>query len=149
MNINVRPFKAEDISKILADGIIECGVKSSGNEFIKRISKEYEADGLSMTVTLDDQIMGCGGVALFWKGVGELWAMFSRDIIKYPIETVKQTKRALQKIMDDNDLHRVQCYVRSDLTAQGFVETLGFKAEGVAEKYTHDKVDCTLYSIVR
>jgi len=149
MNINVRPLKAEDIKVILQGGIIECGVKSSGNECIDKLSKEYEDGGTSITVTLDDKIMGVGGVGIFWQGVGEVWAMFSPEIAKYPIETVKRTRTALNKIIHDYNLHRVQCYVREDLTAQGFVKALGFKEEGVAKKYTHDKVDCTLYSIVR
>jgi len=149
MNIWSRKFQATDMKHILTEGIIECGLQTTGNEYLHQIAIDYEEAGLSVTVLLDEKIMGCGGVTLFWPGVGEMWAMFSPDVTRYPIETVKQTLRALNRIIEDNKLHRVQCYVRSDLVSQGFVKALGFKEEYVAKKFTHDKKDCTFYSIVR
>lgn len=146
----IRPFKASDMIWIVDDGIKEYGLKSLGNNNIKELAENREENGQCITGVVDDRIIGCGGIDLMWPGVGEVWVLLSYDTDKCPVRAYEVIRDGLKKLIDDNDLWRVQAWGRIGFAkAHTLFRHLGFKPEGLARKYTHDKVDCILYSIVR
>ena len=146
----VRPFKASDMVWIVENGVKEYGLKILGNDNIRELAEDREANGQCITGVTNDAIVGCGGIDLLWPGVGEVWVLLSYEVDKYPIRAYEVIRDGLKKLIEDNDLWRIQAWGRIGFDkAHILFKHLGFKPEGIARKYTPDKVDCILYSIVR
>ena len=146
----IRPFRAEDMMTIINEGTKEQGIKYYGHGTLEELAQQTEEDGLSMTGYVNDEIVGCGGIRKLWDGVGEVWLMLSPKTALYPTKTYECIREGLQKLIDENDFVRLQAWGRIGFAkAHTLFKHLGFKAEGIARKYTPDGVDCILYSIVR
>ncbi len=147
MKRETRPFKAEDMLKIISGETKEYGLDMYSNE---DIAKQTEKDGLSITGLVDGVIVGCGGIRKMWEGVGECWLILSPDVDKYATSAYICIRDGFEKLMKENDFIRLQAWGRMDFPkAHTLFRHLGFKAEGTARKYTPDGVDCIIYSIVR
>lgn len=106
--------------------------------------------GPSFSGVVDGKVVGCGGVRILWNGVGEAWAIFSKDIIKYPKEAYYYINKFLHIIIKDQNLHRVQAYVRTDVNiAVKYIENLGFKRESMMKKFSYDKKDYYMYVLLK
>ncbi len=146
----IRPFRAEDMMTIINEGTKEQGIKYYGAGTLEELAQQTEDDGLSITGIVNDEIVGCGGIRKLWDGVGEVWLMLSPKTALYPTKTYECIREGLQKLIDENDFVRLQAWGRIGFAkAHTLFKHLGFKAEGIARKYTPDGVDCILYSIVR
>lgn len=145
-----QPFKAEDMIKIIETGVKEFNLKAQGTEELWELAREREKNGMCLTGVVNDEVVACGGIDLMWKGVGEVWLMLSPETDKYPIGTYEIIRDGLDKLIKDNKLHRVQAWGRIGFDrAHTLFKHLGFKADGIAPKYTPDAVDCILYSKVK
>ncbi len=146
----IRPFKAEDMMALLADGIMECGITTTGNEALETLSHEREANGRGYSYFIDGHIAGCAGLELLWPGVGDLWLMLGSNAKEKPITTVRNVRKYLHVFIEENGLWRVQTTGRVDFPeANRLIEMLGFKRHtDVLEKYGPDKSDYYLYSMV-
>ncbi len=146
----IRPFRAEDMMLIIEMGTKEEGIKYYGHGTLEELAQQTEEDGLSMTGYVNDEIVGCGGIRKLWDGVGEVWLMLSPKTALYPTKTYECIREGLQKLIDENDFVRLQAWGRIGFAkAHTLFKHLGFKAEGIARKYTPDGVDSILYAIVR
>ena len=146
----IRPFRAEDMMTIINEGTKEKGIKYYGAGTLEELAQQTEEDGLSMTGYVNDEIVGCGGIRKLWDGVGEVWLMLSPKTALYPTKTYECIREGLQKLIDENDFVRLQAWGRIGFAkAHTLFKHLGFKAEGIARKYTPDQVDSILYAIVR
>ena len=146
----IRPFKAEDMIKIAEVGIKEYGLKIKTNGQMKELAESREANGQCLTGVTNDVIVGCGGIDLMWTGVGEVWLIMSYEVDKYPLRAYEIIRDGLAKLIEGNDLFRVQGWCRVDFAqAHSLFKHLGFKAEGIAKKYTPDGADCILYAKVK
>ena len=144
--LNVRPMKAEDMLKVIEDGLIECGI--TVNDDVRKLAEERERQGQAFTGFLGDDIVGCAGIDMFWKGMGEVWAMFRN--MEHGHSSIRVIRNGLDVLIGQNNLHRAQCHIRCDFPkAVKLVEFLGFEREGILKKYTHDRVDCYVYAITR
>lgn len=146
----IRPFLAQDMIEIVESGTKENNLKLYGNTNLEELAEETEKDGLSFTGIVNDEVVGCGGVRVLWPHVGEVWMMLSPKVNSYPVATWENIKDGFEKIIEENDFARLQGWCR-----KGFVKAhtvfrhLGFEPEGMARKYTPDKCDCILYSLVK
>ncbi len=146
----VRPFQAEDMLFLINDGIKEKGIQYYGAGTLEELAQQTEDDGLSMTGFVNDMIVGCGGIRKLWDGVGECWLMLSPQTNIYPVKTYKCIRDGFQKVIDESDFHRIQAWGRIGFTkAHTLFRHLGFKPEGIARKYTPDKVSCILYALIK
>jgi len=145
-----RPLKAEDMIWVIENGVKEFGLKCMSNARIRELAEAREANGQCITGIVNDEIVGCGGIDLLWKGVGEVWLTLSYEVDKYPKRAYEVIKEGLEKLIKDNGLWRIEAWGRLDFPqAHTLFRHLGFKPEGKARKRTPDKVDCLLYAIVR
>ena len=145
----VRPFLAEDMLSIIADGTKENGLKYYGAGTLEELAQQTEDDGLSVTGIVNDEIVGCGGIRKLWNGVGEFWLMLSPITNLYPIRTYECIRDGFEQLIEENDFVRLQAWGRVGFTkAHTLFRHLKFKPEGIARKYTPDGVDCILYAIV-
>lgn len=106
--------------------------------------------GPAFSGIMNDKIIGCGGVRIIWDGVGEAWALFSEDINRYTKEAYYYINKFLNIIIKDQNLHRVQAHIRTDVPVFArYIENLGFKREAVLEKFDTDKQDYYLYALIK
>lgn len=119
------------------------------------VTKNFEGltlDGWCKTGVCDGEILGVGGVVVFWPGVGEGYYCLSGHVADHKIEAVLCIKQMIELSFKELVLHRLQTTIRKDFKqAIKLVEHAGFILEtpnGMA-KYTQEGIDSYLYSIVR
>jgi hypothetical protein len=145
-NVELVPFKTYHVNAFddnegelvyLGDGL-EDSLQLNANE------------GPGYTGLYKDSVIGCGGVRLFWKGVGEAWGIYPGSFHRNIREVFYYTKTMLGVIIEKNDLRRVQATARADLPCtQNWLRHLGFKIEGRMNNYCPSGHDTFLYSITR
>lgn len=145
-----RPFIAEDMTTIIAEGTKEEGIKYYGHGTLQELAQQTEEDGLSMTGIVEDKIVGCGGIRKLWTGTGEVWLMLSPQTSTYPIRTYECIRDGLQQLIDENDFRCLMAYGRIGFAkSHTLFRHLGFKPKGKIERYTPDDVDCIIYALIQ
>lgn len=92
--------------------------------------------GPAWTVLYDGRIVCCYGIAPVVKGCGEAWMMMSDEAKARPLVVLRTAKRIFQTIFTSGTYRRIQAMVLADdRQHRNWVEHLGFKVEGVMEKY--------------
>ena len=128
-------------------------------EYVKANAREANCNlypsGLSeyaVTGWYDGRIFGAGGATIFWEGVAEVWLIYTKETEKFPKEAFTALKTMLNKLIEDNDLKRIQLTVRADYPIGiRFAEALGFHNEtpNGMEKYQPDGTDSYLFAMTR
>ena len=134
--ITVTPFKYEDAFAI----------EENPTDEFKDAMRRHEADGTALTLKVGDEVMSCGGVMIMSQGVAEIWTLNGPLIKKYPIEFHKFILDCRDKFEKKFNLVRMQAPVQSDIPMNiKWIESLGFKQEGLMRKYWGGKDFC-MYS---
>ena len=150
MSIEVKKFRAEDMLWVISHGVLEAGLKAQPDDEMKAVAKEREESGKCITGWVDDEIIGVAGIDMLWKGCGDIWLMLTPAIYKNVREGYRCIRDGMKKLIDDNNLRRVQSYGRVDFAAcHNHFAHLGFEVEGMAKGYTSDGVDCIMYAKVK
>lgn len=101
----------------------------------KNIS-ETLAKGPAFTGLIDEEILACGGIIPFWKGVGEAWVVTSHFVCEYPLFFAKTIWRKLNGLIILMNLERIQTVVDAEnIVSRKWVERMGFVNEGPMRKY--------------
>jgi len=100
----IRPFRAEDMIWIIEDGVKEYGLKVLGNDNIKELAENREANGQCITGIVNDRIIGCGGIDLMWEGVGEVWALLSYETDKHTVMAYRIIRDGLKKLIESGKI---------------------------------------------
>jgi hypothetical protein len=118
--------------------------------FLEGVRRRLKGEGLSLSVRHQGRLLACGGVHLFFPGVGEAWFQPTPLSRRHPKATWAAVTRWLPEAMNLLGLWRVQCAVRTDFPeACRFVEHLGFVREGVMVRFDPAGQDAALYALVR
>jgi hypothetical protein len=114
---------------------------------MEEAASQYIEIGPAVTITTDDgEIVVCGGVAVYSPGVGEAWMFSSDAILRYPLGTTKLARGVIEDAERTCNLHRVQALcVATVPMAERWLKALGFKYEGLMEKYGVNKEDYLRY----
>lgn len=92
------------------------------------------------------KIVACAGIHEFWPGYGLSWAFVSDTVKPYMTSLVLLVRRFLQI----SPFHRIEAAVDVNFKdGHRFIRALGFEKECVMRKYSSDKRDHVLYSIVK
>jgi len=141
----VLPFKTEHLDKleIRVPGLVGIDIGKAYEEIPK-----YNSAGPTFSAFSDDGLLiVIAGVAIIWEGVGVAWSVPSIYVDDYKVGFHKAIKEYLEKIIEENYLHRVQCFVHKDYTvSQKWLKRLGFHSEGLLEKFGWDKADYYIYA---
>jgi hypothetical protein len=98
-----------------------------------------EGSGPAFSVFKGKELIGCGGIGLYWSGVGEAWLILSDKVSQYPFSLHRIVCKALEDIIREEHLHRVQTVVPyGHARARKWIERLGFEYEGMMPKYGPD-----------
>jgi RimJ/RimL family protein N-acetyltransferase len=148
-DITFRPYKWQDVIGLLKDPN-ERGLINQKDAI--KWAKLNETEGVGYTALLEGEIIGCGGIRIYWKGVGEAWAIYPRRVGKMRLDH-RLAKEKLYEMIEDNDLKRIQSTPRCDWQESvTYSKWLGFKIEGKMRKYfpiNGDLVDCYMMSIIK
>lgn len=147
--IIIRPYKWQDALELLKDPN-EKGLKNQKGAI--RWAKLNETEGVGYTAVCDGKIIGCGGIRIYWEGVGEAWAVYPRKVGQMHLDP-QIAKKKLYEMIEENKLKRVQSTPRCDWPeGLTYSKWLGFKVEGKMRKYLPDNgelVDCFMMSIIK
>ncbi len=88
------------------------------------------------TFLYDGVPLVCGGVLLYWNGVGEIWLHGSADVAKHPAAVFRLALRLVKEWTQQFHLHRIQITVDEGFPASArFAKALGFTLESRMERY--------------
>lgn len=91
---------------------------------------------MAFTLLYDNQPIVSGGVFPLWFGVAEGWVLASKDIFKHKIKAASLIKKRTDLICQNNKIYRLQTTVKENFEmGLKFAKFLGFKNEGLMEKY--------------
>jgi len=112
---------------------------------------ELQQKGWSYTLVENGHIICCAGIVNMWPGVGEAWFIASGKIHANVRPFIRFAKTdVMQKVVEENDLWRVQAVCKSDWpAAQKFAAFMGFEPEGVMRKYGPEGMDYIRVAWVR
>ena len=146
----IRKFVAEDMIFIIERGVKEFGLKAMADDHIRELAQAREDNGQCITGVVKDEIVGCGGIDIMWPGVGEVWVLLAYDIGIYSMAAYEVIQDGLKKLIEDNNLRRVQAWGRVGFDASHTLfRHLGFVPEGIARKYGYDGEDFILYALIK
>lgn len=118
------------------------------DENVAKRFNDVKLTGWAKTVAYNGDILGVGGVVVYWPGVGEAWLFLSKHVIEHKLKAAFYVRSMMQTSIEELNLHRLQCTVRADFhKAIKMVERVGFLREGVMKAYTEDKIDTYMYGI--
>ena len=104
--------------------------------------------GSAFTLWSDGPV-ACGGVAVHWPGVGELWMLRGSCASDHPVSMVKAARGVVEDAVTRFNLHRIQAAVEEqDRRALMFIESLGFVFEGRLRAYGPGKEDHLMFARV-
>jgi hypothetical protein len=104
-------------------------------------------DQNTYTAEVDGEVMVLGGIITLWSGVGEGWVILSKNCNKTPVLIYSCIKNVFKQLIKAGEFWRIQAIVRTDFPQSiKMIEHLGFKREGLLEKYCPDKCDAYMYA---
>ncbi len=125
--ISVVEFKAEDLPAICADPVDP----EITLEFAERWAVECER-GLSYTGMLDGSPIGMIGIIINRAGVGNVWAIFNRRILKHKKTVLRSIRVMLEEYILPAAPMRLRALAKVDFPASHILlEHLGFKRKGL------------------
>jgi len=109
--------------------------------------QKEKLNNFTYTLVVNSEVIAVFGLKQMWTGVAEIWALTSELVHKYPVHFHKECLKLIKTHGDVLELHRVQCSVRADYPeGLKWIESMGFKKEGLMEKYGPNKMDYYLYA---
>ena len=117
---------------------------------IEKAAKDYvdlPLSGYARTAVVDGDVIGVGGVVVYWKGFGEAWVILSEKANDHKVEMVLCIEKFIEEAIAELDLQRLQCTARTDFPKGiELIEHLGFKREGLMRCYNPDGSDAYMYA---
>jgi hypothetical protein len=122
------------------------------NKFYEDMLYSIEASNREVILVTYDKIsLMILGVNYFHPGVGELWLVPSKHVLRFPLQTVKITKTLIEGcLFAERKMRRLFFYVNNSWEkGHKWANVLGFNLEGIAKAYGENNEDFALYAKVR
>jgi hypothetical protein len=91
--------------------------------------------GVAMTLMWEGRVIAFTGFLPLWNGFAEGWMIPTKYVGEKPLLLIRTLSRYIEGIVEDHKLHRIQTIAIDDKIHGRFLETLGFKTEGLAMDY--------------
>lgn len=136
MGFRVETFKADDVMGLDSEQELDYAIALNADP------------KTSFTGWIDDKVLFCAGVAAYWKGRGEAWAFFNRDLIK---PHVFKVVRSFRRYLDICPYERIEAAaIMGNKEYNNFLEAVGFKMYAFnVRKYLPDGSTVNLYEMVK
>ena len=119
-----------------------------GSEFVNMIISMNE-NGECYTAMHDGRILVIGGIIRQSQKTGYAFTLFSRHAEIYPVAAARLVKRMFDQMRQSMGLHRITTFNLEDQDMHHrWVEWLGFRFEGVIEKYDDEGGNYYQYGLV-
>lgn len=142
-NFTIEKYQAEHGEALISDGEVSWTTDVGQ-------AKLLEKSNFSVTILQNDDPVMCSGIIDLWKGCGEGWFIAAKELLDYPVTLSRATKEVLHEEIVKTNYRRVQVNVRADWkVAIRFSQFLGFKEEGLMEKFGPEGADYLRMSIIR
>lgn len=106
--------------------------------------------GPSFTCFRGEELLGVGGLRVFWEGVAEAWLLLSPSVNGSAVGLLRAIRSKFGELVNSFGLWRVQASVKTDnLQGVRIMRWLGFASEGVMHGYGPDGSNYFLYAWVR
>lgn len=105
-------------------------------ELIENCTAAIEAQRALTFVGRQGEILAIVGFTPIYNQTGEVWAITSKTVMKYPLAFGRKSKEVLENFIDKNKLKRVQIVVKQGYE-EGFQYALflGFQPEGILKSF--------------
>ncbi|MEA2035994.1 MAG: GNAT family protein [Nanoarchaeota archaeon] len=96
------------------------------------------------------KVIGCGGVAPLWEGVGQSWMVCGKDYMKYWVSVGRLMIDTIESAFTVFNLRRIQGTTEVDNEVSiRFHEWAGYKKEGILKAYGSDGSDHIMFARLR
>jgi len=137
-NLSIIPFKTEH-GIMMTRGIMNDPKVQIEKKWEEHLH-ELEDPGRSFTAIYNGECIVSGGITLLWEGVYEGWVIASNKVWNHPVATARIVKKALEQLIDDNKVVRLQTAVKKDFKlGHRFASWLGLEEEGIMKKYVSNE----------
>lgn len=110
---------------------------------------KLELNGYAKAGIVNGEVIGVGGIVMFYPGRGEAWAVLSEKVNNFKVEVLLCIKKILEQGVIDTGAKRLECSVREDFPkSRAMIEFLGFKCDTPEplQFYCPDGASVRLYS---
>lgn len=143
--MRVLPFKSVDYVKatiLPGRGLEEWGLVHG----VIPMLNYMERAGTFWTVWEDDIVILIAGWHRVWNGVCEVVLFPTEQFVKKPVGVLLRLKKVLIALVKGH--RRVQLNCRREKQFTVFAQRLGFRVEGILEKFGYDGTDHLMMSII-
>jgi RimJ/RimL family protein N-acetyltransferase len=134
--LEIVPFHERHWAELTAHRDLETLTGIPGREHLKFLL----TGGISCSALVNGELIASGGVFILWPGTGEAWCMVLPKVFGHGVFFGRASRKCLDEIAAQKKLRRVQASVEEGFTrGTRFVETLGFRSEGLMEQYFNGK----------
>lgn len=145
--IELRQYKPDDAIAILKGDPRQPGVKL--DEQTQAWAELKASRGPAVTAVSRGRVVACGGLEILWEGMAEGWCLFADDLDGNALSISRKVLEIMQEWIKEHKLVRIQAPMRADFKmGLRFAEWLGFKKEGVLQKYHPDGSDAIMYALI-
>ncbi len=131
-------------SHVLTEIRDELGKIDGINEKIQ----EFSDLGVAYTIFNKEIPIAVCGAAVLWEGVADVWFLTTHHIDKCKFHFYREVIMGMEHIKELFNLHRIQCSVEFDNErSMKWLETMGFKREGLMIEYGPDRKDHYRYAL--
>jgi hypothetical protein len=144
MKVESIPYKREHIVPLVYQSA-NLGVKKF---FLSDIGEQLESND-SVTITINEKVMCCGGIMEMWAKRGHIWCVFNEESKSNFVPVFRAIKKFLEEKQEKYP--RIEVSIPYDMRfAKRRAELLGFKCEiECAKKYLPDGTDCAVYVLIK
>jgi RimJ/RimL family protein N-acetyltransferase len=146
--MNIVEYKKEHIDAFNFSAVAK---QFEGACYNKARTAAIAQSGHTWSMLEDGRVLALGGIVPFYDegGVGEAWFLSTPEALRHGIALHRRVVKLFKSFFDQG-WWRIQTTVRADFTT-GIVwlDRLGFKDEGLMEKYGPDGSDYIRYARVR
>lgn len=145
--LEIIKYKPEHMIKLCKSTLVEGGIDNPAD--VEKWANSRFKDGPAYTGMYNGRIVGCGGVSIYWAGVGQAWAVFPKWVTIFKREAYCYIKKGLNIIITEYDMRRIEATWRTDYPDKmHWLEHLGFQREGLLRKYCPDGCDAWMYAYI-
>jgi len=142
--ISAREFRKEDVARLKTRKW--CYAQDPDINY-RTLAVSEAPNSRIVSLTNYEEVISILGGSIVWPGVMYAWALISEDVKKVPLSFHKAVKSVIEVYAGKEELYRMQLDVKSDYSSGcKWVESLGFKKEGLMRKYGPDGSDYNLYA---
>lgn len=144
------------LAEFKPDHLLKMRFQGQDQPLVDRIDQflEMVAQGASMGPSFacfhGEDLLGVGGLRVFWEGVAEAWLLLCPSANGSAVGLLRAIHSKFGELIDSFGLWRVQASVKTDnLRGVRIMRWLGFASEGIMRGYGPDGSDYFLYAWVR